>query len=103
MQPSQYPICRHTKTDGRRCQSAALSTSAFCYHHQRLRRTHPHAAGAGAAALGTHVFHSLQSRAAIQYALSLVYSGVRHDLVTNAQAKKMLRVIRMAQTNLSRT
>ena len=28
---SEYALCRHTKTDGRRCQSPALATSAFCH------------------------------------------------------------------------
>ena len=36
---SAYPICRHTKTNGHRCQSPAQGTSAFCYHHRNLRRT----------------------------------------------------------------
>lgn len=39
---SAYPICRHLKTDGHRCQSPAQGASAFCYHHRNLRRTPKH-------------------------------------------------------------
>lgn len=34
-----FPICRATKTNGRRCQSPAQGSSAFCHHHRNLRRT----------------------------------------------------------------
>jgi hypothetical protein len=37
MRTSCYPICRHTKTDGRRCQSPAIAPSAFCFFHRKLR------------------------------------------------------------------
>ncbi|HWG16340.1 MAG TPA: hypothetical protein VN678_00670 [Acidobacteriaceae bacterium] len=33
-------LCRHIKTDGRRCRSAAISGGFFCYFHVKLRRTH---------------------------------------------------------------
>ena len=39
---SAFPICRHTKTNGLRCQSPAQGASAFCYHHRNLRRTPRH-------------------------------------------------------------
>ena len=29
-------LCRHIKTDGRRCQSPALSESVYCYFHSRV-------------------------------------------------------------------
>jgi len=37
---SIVPLCRHTKTNGRRCKSPALNGGRFCYFHQRLRRAH---------------------------------------------------------------
>jgi hypothetical protein len=37
-QPSA--ICRHIKTNGRRCQALALTGSYVCYFHRILRRTH---------------------------------------------------------------
>jgi hypothetical protein len=33
-------ICRHIKTNGRRCKSPSLGLSAFCYFHSRLHRRH---------------------------------------------------------------
>ncbi len=33
-------ICRHIKTNGKRCQSPSLGLSAFCYFHSRLHRRH---------------------------------------------------------------
>ena len=34
------PLCRHTKTNGRRCGSPAIGRGRLCYFHQRLRRAH---------------------------------------------------------------
>jgi hypothetical protein len=36
----QATICRHIKTNGRRCNSPSLGQSAFCYFHSRLHRRH---------------------------------------------------------------
>jgi hypothetical protein len=36
----QTAICRHIKTNGRRCKSPSLGLSAFCYFHSRLHRRH---------------------------------------------------------------
>jgi hypothetical protein len=36
----QTAICRHIKTNGRRCKSPSLGQSAFCYFHSRLHRRH---------------------------------------------------------------
>lgn len=35
------PLCRHIKTNGTRCHSAALSAQDFCYFHVRLHQDHP--------------------------------------------------------------
>jgi hypothetical protein len=35
-------ICRHIKTNGRRCKSPSLGLSAFCYFHSRLLLRHKH-------------------------------------------------------------
>jgi hypothetical protein len=37
---SKYAICRHLKTDGRRCQSPALTGGALCYFHTNLHHAH---------------------------------------------------------------
>ena len=37
---AKYSVCRHIKTNGRRCQSPALTGGALCYFHRNLHRTH---------------------------------------------------------------
>ena len=37
-QPDKCSICRHVKINGRRCQSPALSGSAFCYYHRTMHK-----------------------------------------------------------------
>ncbi len=38
--PSKYPICRHIKTNGRRCQSPAVHRATFCHFHRTLHDAH---------------------------------------------------------------
>jgi len=33
-------LCRHIKTNGRRCQSPAIKGKALCFHHRNIHRTH---------------------------------------------------------------
>jgi len=37
---SKFAVCRHIKTNGRVCQSPALTGGALCYFHRNLRHTH---------------------------------------------------------------
>src|ERR1019366_8006454 len=92
---SAYALCRHTKTDGRRCQSPALATSAFCYFHQKLHRTRPSTIGAGPG-LSTHVLHPLRNAHSIQQALSMVLNGLWTGQINPYQAGKMLSALRLA-------
>jgi len=98
----EVPLCRHTKTDGRRCKSPALATSAFCHHHQKARRTRPIALSAGPA-LSTQVLHPLQSRESIQKALAIVVGGLASNQLHPKQAGKMLAALQAASRNLSQT
>ena len=93
------PLCGHTKTNGLRCKSPALSTSAFCYHHQKLRRTRPPTIGAGPG-LSTHVLHPLRNADSIQQALSMVVCGLAAGRIPHKQAGKMLYALQMAVSNL---
>ena len=38
--PSRYPICRHIKTNGHRCQSPAVHRGIFCHFHRTLHDAH---------------------------------------------------------------
>src|ERR1700712_132151 len=35
------PLCRHIRTNGNRCRSAAICGEDFCYFHVRLHKDHP--------------------------------------------------------------
>jgi hypothetical protein len=37
---SKFAVCRHLKTNGRRCQSPALTGGALCFFHRNLHQTH---------------------------------------------------------------
>lgn len=37
---SKFAVCRHLKTNGRRCQSPSLNGGALCFFHRNLHRTH---------------------------------------------------------------
>jgi hypothetical protein len=99
---SEYPLCRHTKTNGRICQSPALATSAFCHHHQKLRRTRPSTISAGPG-LSTHVLHPLRNAESVQQALSMVLSGLAGGRIPDKQAGKMLYALQIASLNLHAT
>ena len=97
---SEYALCRHTKTDGRRCQSPALVTSAFCYFHRKLHRTRPSTIGAGPG-LSTHVLHPLRNARSIQQALSMVFSATWTGQIHPNQAGKMLYALQLAAKTLT--
>ena len=97
---SECPLCRHTKTDGRRCQSPALATSAFCYFHQKLRRTRTSTIGSGPG-LSTNVLHPLRNAHSIQQALAMVLSGVSTGQIHPSQAGKMLYALQLAAKTLT--
>ena len=96
---SEYPLCRHTKTDGRRCQSPARADSAFCYHHQKRHRSRPSIIDA-APALSTHVLHPLRDARSIQHALSMVLSALAANRIRPSRAGKMLFALQQASANL---
>ena len=37
---SKFAVCRHIKTNGRRCQSPALTGGALCFFHRNLHQNH---------------------------------------------------------------
>jgi len=40
-QAACYPICRHIKANGIRCESPALKAESFCYYHAAIHTNHP--------------------------------------------------------------
>jgi hypothetical protein len=94
---SRFPICRHTKTNGRRCQSPALTSSAFCYFHEKLRRTSRQSSGPG---LSTNVLYPLRSSKSVQQALAMVLTGIASGRIHHKQSGKMLFALQIAVSNL---
>ena len=99
---SRFPICRHTKVDGHRCQSPALATSAFCHFHQKVRRARRSTSTAGPG-LSTQVMHPLRSARSIQQALAMVVNGLATGQLHHKQAGKMTYALQNAASNLRKT
>jgi hypothetical protein len=95
MQSHYVPLCRHIKTNGRVCRSAALVDSAFCFHHQKLRGTRRRTLGSGPG-LSTNVLYPLRNAGTIQKALSMVASEVAAGRLHPKRAHLMLQAIRGA-------
>ena len=98
---SEYAICRHTKTNGLRCQSPALATSAFCYHHQKARRTRMTTISSGPG-LSTNVLHPLHNARSIHQALAMVLTASAGGRVHPKVAGKMLYALQIAGDNLNK-
>jgi len=96
---SSFPTCRHTKTDGRRCQAPALASRAFCRHHQKLRQPRRSTVNAGPG-MSTQVMHPLRNAHSIQQALSMVLNGLATGQLHHKQAGKMLFALQTAACNL---
>jgi len=96
---SNYPLCRHIKTNGLLCQSPALTTSAFCYHHQKLRRTSRSTISSGPG-LSTHVLHPLRNAESIGQALAMVLSGLAAKRIHPKTAGRMLYALQLAASDL---
>jgi hypothetical protein len=114
-------ICRHIKTNGRRCQSPSLGLSAFCYFHSRLHRRHKnlvenapalhenqlnHASGA----TGTPQFlpesapleldlPPLEDVESIQVSISLLIAALARNRIDSKRAAVLLYGLQLASTN----
>jgi hypothetical protein len=100
---SLFPLCRHTKTDGRICQSPACGDSPFCYFHKKLHRTRRAPAIGPGQVLSPHVLHPLCNAHSIQHALAMVLTGLASGQLRPAQAGKMLYALQLARTNLRKS
>jgi len=96
---SEFPLCRHTMTTGRLCQSPAHGSSAYCFHHKKLHRSRPSKFDA-APALSTHVLHPLRNARSVQQALSMVVAGLASGQLRPSRAGKMLFALQQASAHL---
>jgi hypothetical protein len=90
-----YPLCRHNKTNGRLCNSPAITDSTFCYHHRKLHRTRRTTLSAGPG-LSTNVLHPLRNAQSVRQALAMVLNGVASNRIHPKAAGKMLYALQIA-------
>jgi hypothetical protein len=120
----QATICRHIKTNGRRCKSPSLGLSAFCYFHSRLHRRHKNLVEnssalveahhqPGSAASGTPQYlpdyavqnpieldlPTLEDVESIQVSISLLIAALARNRITAKRAAVLLYGLQLASTN----
>ncbi len=96
---SQFPLCRHTMTTGRLCQSPACGDSRFCYFHKKLHPTRRKSPIDSGPTLNPHVLHPLRNARSIQHALAMVVSALRTGQLRPAQAGKMVYALQLAMVS----
>ena len=93
-----YQLCRHIKTNGKRCQSPALAESAYCYFHVR---TH---------AMATPNFFKfddlqlplLEDSASIQAAIFKITSAFLSSRIDARRTGLLLYAVQIASQNIDR-
>jgi hypothetical protein len=114
-------ICRHIKTNGRRCKSPSLGLSAFCYFHSRLLRRHKHLIETAPVLSANHPNPSasstetpqylpealpleldlppLEDVESIQVSISLLVAALARNRIDSKRAAVLLYGLQLASTN----
>lgn len=85
-----YKLCRHIRTSGGRCRSAALANESYCYYHLTQRRLSI-----------TLELPPLEDRHSIQVAVSRVLTSLAAGLIDRRDAGMYLYGIQIASSNLA--
>ena len=97
-----YLLCRHVRTNGRRCQAAALKDELWCYFHNKLHARHrqvrPVGQGPGPGALD---LPAIEDRDSVQVALSLVVSALAGGKLDEKRARAIFHGLTLAARNLT--
>ena len=117
----KYPICRHIKTNGHRCQSPAVTGSGLCYFHRTIRRTHDAACTSKIGPLRPETvqyllengqrpaqfaaspacnFPPLEDPEAIQLSISLLFAAIAAGQVEPGLARTLLYALQVASWNV---
>ena len=123
-------LCRHIKTNGKVCNSPALTRSAFCYFHAKLRRRHrtlvhtaqpaiqtyeiaydthgypipqPLPEPASNAATAELDLPLLEDAESVQVALSIIVSAIAHNRIDSRRAAAILYGLQLASANARHT
>ncbi len=93
-----YQLCRHIKTNGRRCQSPALSESAYCYFHSRV-----HTMAKTKATIWDNInLPLLEDSASIQVAISQIVGGLLSSRLDARRTGLLLYALQIASQNIDR-
>jgi hypothetical protein len=117
-------ICRHIKTNGRRCKSPSLGLSAFCHFHSRLHRRHRNLVETSSALVETHPnpastasgapryqpdyaaqdpieldLPPLEDVESIQVSISLLIAALARNRITAKRAAVLLYGLQLASAN----
>ena len=126
-------LCRHIKTNGKVCNSPALTNHAFCYFHRKLRTRHRQLATARTSSPPAEIVHEvvydrdgypvpqplptvapspaaaeldlplLEDRESVQVAISLVVSAIARNRIDPRRAAAILYGLQLASNNTSHT
>lgn len=88
-----YKVCRHIRTGGGRCRSAALLNQNFCHYHAIQRKTSETA---------SLEFPPLDDRFAVQVAVGRILAALASGAIDRQDARMFLYGIQIAASNLPR-
>ena len=98
-----YEICRHIKTNGRRCQSPALTDQFWCYFHDRLHFRHRSVLQAKrVAAPAPLLMPVLEDRESVQVAISLVAGAIATGHLDDKRTAALLKILTLANRNVGK-
>ncbi len=102
-----YPLCRHIKTNGSRCQCPSLNGQVWCYFHDRLHQRHSPfrttETTAGSPAPGHHIeLTALEDPESVQVALSMVINALATGHLETKRATALLYGLQLAAMNTPR-
>ncbi len=101
---TEYPICRHIRTNGLQCQAPALTSGPYCYFHHRLHARHaqfrPTPASQPYFTHGQDLdLGALEDRESVQSALSVVVNALATGRVDTRRATALLYGLQLASSN----
>jgi hypothetical protein len=124
---SAYPLCRHIKTNGHRCQSPALRGQSLCHFHRKLRAMHrpaetpqasiaqwtpqslnyfiehnqdPLAMATANQACGVLKVLPLEDAESIQLVISTLFSALANREIDKSHARLLLHALQLASYNV---
>jgi hypothetical protein len=104
---TEYPLCRHVRTNGLQCQSPALTGEDHCYFHNRLHARHARFRPTpGSEVYFTHGqdldLGPLEDRESVQSALSVVINALATGRIDARRGTTLLYGLQLASSNAAR-